>query len=65
MTIGQSGVGTQLTDGFVTIAYAMLVAIGVVYLLMVILFGSVLVPVVILCGLPLILPSSAPSSPWP
>jgi predicted RND superfamily exporter protein len=43
----------QVTDSFVTKAYAMLVAIGLVYLIMVILFRSLLVPVVILCALPL------------
>ena len=53
MKIGQYGVGTQVTDGFVTMAYAMLVAIGLVYLIMVMLFRSLLVPLVILCALPL------------
>jgi hydrophobic/amphiphilic exporter-1 (mainly G- bacteria), HAE1 family len=53
VTIGQAGVGKQLTDSFVNMAYAMLVAIGLVYLIMVILFRSLLVPVVILCALPL------------
>jgi hydrophobic/amphiphilic exporter-1 (mainly G- bacteria), HAE1 family len=42
-----------LTDSFVTMASAMLVAIGLVYLLMVILFRSLLEPVVILFALPL------------
>jgi hypothetical protein len=40
-----------VTDGFVTMAYAMLVAIALVYLLVVILFSSLLVPLVILCAL--------------
>jgi HAE1 family hydrophobic/amphiphilic exporter-1 len=53
VTIGQAGVGKQLTDSFVNMAYAMLVAIGLVYLIMVILFRSLLVPLVILCALPL------------
>jgi HAE1 family hydrophobic/amphiphilic exporter-1 len=53
VTIGQAGVGKQLIDSFVNMAYAMLVAIGLVYLIMVILFRSLLVPVVILCALPL------------
>jgi HAE1 family hydrophobic/amphiphilic exporter-1 len=53
VTIGQAGVGKQLTDSFVNMMYAMLVAIGLVYLIMVILFRSLLVPLVILCALPL------------
>jgi hypothetical protein len=40
-----------VTDGFVTMAYAMLVAIALVYLLVVILFSSLLVPLVILYAL--------------
>jgi multidrug efflux pump subunit AcrB len=52
--IGQAGVGTQLTDGFVTMADAMLVGIGLVNLLMVILFGSALVPLVTFVALPLV-----------
>ena len=39
---------TQLTDGFVTIAYAMLGAIGLVYLIVVILVCLLVVPMVIL-----------------
>ena len=42
-----------LIDSFVTMASAVLVAIGPFYLLMVILFRSLLVPVVILFALPL------------
>ena len=57
MTIGQSGVGTQLTDGFVTMADAMLVGIGLVNLLMVILVGSLLVPVVLLFALLAVIPA--------
>jgi hypothetical protein len=34
VTIDQAGVGMHLTDSFVTMAYAMLVGIGLVYLLM-------------------------------
>ena len=34
---GQSGVGMHVTDGFVTMAYAMLVGIGLVYLLLMLL----------------------------
>ena len=34
MTIVQADVGTQVTNSFVNMAYAMLVAIGLVYLLM-------------------------------
>jgi hypothetical protein len=53
VTIGQAGVGTQVTDSFVNMANAMLVGIGLVNLLMVILFGSVLVPLAIFFALPL------------
>jgi HAE1 family hydrophobic/amphiphilic exporter-1 len=45
--IGQSGVGMQLTDGFVNMADAMLVAIGLVYLLLVMLVRLLLVPLAI------------------
>ena len=45
--------GKQFTDSFINMAYAMLVAIGLVYLIMVILFRSLLVPFVILFALPL------------
>jgi multidrug efflux pump subunit AcrB len=51
VTIGQAGVGKQETNSVVTMAYAMLVAIGLVYLPMVIVFRWLLVPVVILCAL--------------
>jgi HAE1 family hydrophobic/amphiphilic exporter-1 len=44
VTIGQTDVGTQVTDGFVNMAEAMLVVIGLVYLL--------LVPLVIFFALP-------------
>jgi multidrug efflux pump subunit AcrB len=39
------------TDSFINLAHAMLVAIGLVYLIMVILFRSLLVPFVILSAL--------------
>jgi Flp pilus assembly protein TadB len=45
VTISQAGVRKPVTDSF-----AKLVAIGLVYRIMVILFGSLLVPVVILCA---------------
>ena len=50
-----------------TDSFAKLMAISLVYRLMVILFGSLLVPVVILFALPLIVIGalSPPSSPWP
>src|SRR4051812_50210365 len=48
VTIGQAGVGTQVTDCFVK-----LVAIGLVYVIMAILFGSLQVPLVIFFALPL------------
>ena len=54
MTIGQAGVGTQVTDGFVTMAYAMLVGIGLVYPIVVILVYVLLVPLVIFFALPLV-----------
>jgi hypothetical protein len=54
VTIGQSGVGTQLTDGFVTMAYAMLAAmlagIGLVYLLLVLLVTFFALPLVVIGG---------------
>jgi hypothetical protein len=52
--IGQYGVGTQLTNGFATMAYAMLVGIGLVYPIVVILVYLLLVPLVIFFALPLI-----------
>jgi hypothetical protein len=54
VTIGQAGIGTQLTNSFVSMAYAMLVAIGLVYLIVVILVCLLLVPMVILFALPLV-----------
>jgi hypothetical protein len=48
VTISRAGARKPVTDSF-----AKLVAIGLVYRIMVILFGSLLVPVVILCALPL------------
>jgi hypothetical protein len=51
VTIGQSGVGTQVTNSFINMAYAMLVAIGLVYMIMVVLFGSLRVPLVVLFAL--------------
>jgi HAE1 family hydrophobic/amphiphilic exporter-1 len=53
VTVAQAGVGKQLTDSLINMAYAMLVAIGLVYVVMVILFRSLLVPFVILFALPL------------
>jgi HAE1 family hydrophobic/amphiphilic exporter-1 len=53
ITVGQAGVGKQLTDSFVNMGIAMAVAIGLVYVIMVILFRSLLVPFVILFALPL------------
>ena len=50
--LGQAGVDKQVADSFLNMAVAMLVAIGLVYLLMVVLFRSLLMPVVILCPLP-------------
>ncbi len=53
ITVGQAGVGQQLVDGFINMGIAMLVAIGLVYLIMVVLFRSLLIPFVILFSLPL------------
>jgi len=53
ITVGQGGVGQQLIEGFVNMGIAMLVAIGLVYLIMVVLFRSLLIPFVILFSLPL------------
>jgi len=53
ITVGQAGVGQQLIDGFINMGIAMLVAIGLVYLIMVVLFRSLLIPFVILFSLPL------------
>jgi HAE1 family hydrophobic/amphiphilic exporter-1 len=52
--IGQYGVGTQLTNGFATMAYAMLVGIGLVYPIVVILVRLLLVPLVTVFALPLV-----------
>ena len=51
MRIGQASVGKQLINSFIAMAYAMLVAIGLVYLLMLILLRSLLEPVLILFAL--------------
>ncbi len=53
ITVGQAGVGQQLINGFINMGIAMLVAIGLVYLIMVVLFRSLLIPFVILFSLPL------------
>ena len=50
--LGQASGDKQVADSFLNMALAMLVAIGLVYLIMVVLFRSLLVPVVILCPLP-------------
>lgn len=53
VTIEQAGIGKEITDGFINMGIAMLVAMGLVYLVMVFLFRSLLVPFVILFSLPL------------
>jgi hypothetical protein len=55
VTIGQIGVGKQVTDSFVSMPQVMLVGIGLVYVLMLMVtpFGSVLVHVVTVFALPL------------
>lgn len=53
VTIEQAGISKDLTDGFINMGIAMLVAIGLVYLVMVFVFRSLLVPFVILFSLPL------------
>ena len=52
--MGQSGGGTQLTNSFVNMAYAMLVGIGLVYPIVVILVYVLLVPLVIFFALPVV-----------
>ena|SRR5437763_3970324 len=52
--IGQAGVGTQVTDGFVTMDDAMLVGIGLVYPIVVILIYLLLVPLLTFVALPLV-----------
>jgi hypothetical protein len=52
--IGQTDVGTQVTDSFATMAYAMFVAIDLVYLIVVLLVYLLLVPLVIVFALPLV-----------
>jgi multidrug efflux pump subunit AcrB len=46
--IGQAGVGTQVTDGFVTMADAMLGAIDLVYLLLVVLVIIFALPLLVI-----------------
>jgi hypothetical protein len=54
VTIGRAGVGKQVTNGCVTMAYAMLVGIGLVYPIVVILVYLLLVPLVTFVALPLV-----------
>ena len=55
VTVELAGISQQQTEGFTDLAYAMLISIGVVYIVMVIVFGSLLDPFIILFSLPLAL----------
>jgi HAE1 family hydrophobic/amphiphilic exporter-1 len=55
VTVSQSGVGQQQAEAFAALGFAMLAAIALVYIIMVITFGSLLVPFTILFSLPLAL----------
>jgi HAE1 family hydrophobic/amphiphilic exporter-1 len=48
-----TGITAQMTEGFSSLIFAMLISIGVVYIVMVIVFGSLLDPFIILFSLPL------------
>ena len=53
VTVSYGGVTSELTTGFSGLIFAMLVAIILVYVLMVITFGSLLDPFILLFSLPL------------
>jgi HAE1 family hydrophobic/amphiphilic exporter-1 len=53
VTVELAGISQQQTQGFSDLAYAMLISIAVVYVVMVIVFGSLLDPFIILFSLPL------------
>jgi HAE1 family hydrophobic/amphiphilic exporter-1 len=55
VTVELAGISQQQTEGFTDLAFAMLISIGVVYIVMVIVFGSLLDPFIILFSLPLAL----------
>jgi hydrophobic/amphiphilic exporter-1 (mainly G- bacteria), HAE1 family len=55
VTVSQAGVGQQQAEAFAALGFAMLAAIALVYIIMVITFGSLLVPFTILFSLPLAL----------
>jgi hydrophobic/amphiphilic exporter-1 (mainly G- bacteria), HAE1 family len=53
VTVELAGITQQQTEGFTDLGFAMLVSIAVVYIVMVIVFGSLLDPFIILFSLPL------------
>jgi len=53
VTVELTGITQQQTEGFSSLLFAMLISIGVVYIVMVIVFGSLLDPFIILFSLPL------------
>ncbi|MET1231761.1 MAG: efflux RND transporter permease subunit, partial [Candidatus Limnocylindrales bacterium] len=53
VTVELAGITQQQTEGFTDLGFAMLISIGVVYIVMVIVFGSLLDPFIILFSLPL------------
>ena len=53
VTVELAGISQQQTEGFSDLTFAMLISIGVVYIVMVIVFGSLLDPFIILFSLPL------------
>jgi HAE1 family hydrophobic/amphiphilic exporter-1 len=55
VTVELAGISQQQTEGFTDLALAMLISIAVVYIVMVIVFGSLLDPFIILFSLPLAL----------
>lgn len=53
VTVELTGITQQQTEGFSSLLFAMLISIGVVYIVMVVVFGSLLDPFIILFSLPL------------
>jgi HAE1 family hydrophobic/amphiphilic exporter-1 len=53
VTVELAGISQQQTEGFSDLAFSMLISIAVVYIVMVIVFGSLLDPFIILFSLPL------------
>ena len=53
VTVELTGITAQMTEGFSSLIFAMLISVLVVYIVMVIVFGSLLDPFIILFSLPL------------